>query len=71
MPNNHFHMDDKEILYTALSNYANWIETKDPLMSRNDIIAAGDGARIKKLPNLSDYQLDFIKHIRELAQCQR
>lgn len=60
-------MTDEELISRALELWANWIETKDPVMSRNDIQAAGDKDKIQKLPQLTNDQIALVTRMRKLA----
>ena len=56
---------DSELTYTALCMYANWIETHNTAISRNDAIAAGEH---KKIRHLDTHQLKMVERIRLLAE---
>lgn len=59
---------DEELTRIALNQYANWIETEDPLLSRNDAIRQKKLSIIKPL---ADYQLERVQRIRDLERKYR
>lgn len=55
-------LTNSELISLACRMYANWIETKDPMMSARDMVAAG-----KYPPALDTYSMDRINRLRFLA----
>lgn len=56
-------MTDEEILYRALSQWINHIETGDITLSSNDLI---NMAKREKLKKLTKEQYNFIRRLREI-----
>lgn len=56
---------DNELTRLALVMFANWIETEDPLMSRNDAIKQ---KRLGEIKQLDLYQTERVFKLRKLAE---
>ena len=56
---------DKELTRLALVMFANWIETEDPLMSRNDAIQQ---KRHREIKQLDSFQEERVTKLRKLAE---
>ena len=56
---------DADLTKMALLMFACWIETEDPLMSRNDAIRQN---RLNKIKELDTFQLERVARLRKLAE---
>ena len=56
---------DKELTRLALVMFANWIETEDPLTSRNDAIRQ---KRHREIKQLDTFQEERVTTLRKLAE---
>jgi hypothetical protein len=58
-------LQENRLVQTALTMYANWIETKDPLSTMEDLV---NQERHKELQALNVEQMQLIINIRNLAK---
>lgn len=57
-------MNDVDDVVAALQMRANWVETGNVVLSRNDAIASGQHKLIRPL---ADDQLELVRRLRDLA----
>lgn len=58
-------MDDNQVIYMALNQWSNYIQTGDICMSQQDAINCGDKDKIKAI---NQEQMKFIIRLQDLAK---